>query len=187
MRSGVYSQMIIWRVQGVASVCNLDTEYQTFTWMEFKCVLLYLCAYACCILYMSLQYVCMLAACVHVSGDPGTCWWRNQVRVLLRSQAALLPRSLSHQSVILAGSHFSMPRVWLGICCSLCLSVCVSLVRSLILTQPQFQTLSFCITFYPFLSIYFFFPMVWGCLCGLIGWMVSHNANFILLPSEPQL
>lgn len=37
--------------------------------------------------------VCKLAACVHVSGDPGTCWWRNQGRESSPwSQAALLPQ-----------------------------------------------------------------------------------------------
>lgn len=84
------------------------------------------------------HYVCRPAACVHVSGDPGTCWWRNQVRECSRGhKLPFFPRSPSRRSVILASSHRSVATVWLEIRFSL--RLCVSLARSLTLAQPQNQ------------------------------------------------
>lgn len=82
--------------------CLTDTRSQTLTWNQIcVCVVMCLCMHIC-------HYVCMLAACVHVSGDPGSCWWRNQVRESSYGhKLPFHPRSLSHQSVVLAASHLN--------------------------------------------------------------------------------
>lgn len=125
-------QVVIWTVQGLS-------QHVTKTWGPRPSLgwdSVGFCVYWCALACVRVIHVCMLAACVHVSGDPGTCWWRNQVRE--RSRVHKLPsnpRSLSHQSVILAAGHHTMPTVWL----EMCLSVCLSLVRSLTPTENQFQ------------------------------------------------
>lgn len=115
---------------GVASACKLDTRSQTFTWMTSNmsmCVFVFQrwgwgCAYVLCVHSGSLCYL---------SGDPGTCWWRNQVRESSCGyKLPFCPGSLSHQSVILAAGHSNMHLV--------CLPDCLSLVQTLTPSMSQF-------------------------------------------------
>ena len=112
---------------------------------------MYLCVYAC-----MCHYVCILAVCVHVSGDSGSCWWCYQVGESSRGyKLPFYPGGLSHQSVILAAGHSdTLPSVF----------VCLSLVRLLTLSPGSKTTL-----FDPNISL---LTILWRFLIVLVWFLV---------------
>lgn len=115
-------------------------------------------------------YICvfMLVSCVRASGDADTCWWRNQLAVLLRSQAALFTPGVFTNSLL----HWL--RVRFEMRSALCLSECLS--RAKLLNKPSFW--SICLCLFDFVCSSFHLSSSWSSAINL-GSNLRHRRSLV--------